>query len=260
MEPHRVDAIEVIRELKDDGFAHTRLVRMDGRSWLHKEYRFRVPLGRLLTPLCRYWARHEMEVGRALADIRGVPGAPIALDDTTFCRPWIDGCDLRAHQQAGGALSDVFFDELVLLVQRIHERGVAYADLQKKDNIIVGSDGRPYLIDFQISLRRYEGRSALRRAVSDWWVRHTQSDDLRHVYKHKRRLRPDLITPEEEELTTRRSPVSWLKRIFYAGSLRYLKRVVYPHGSNETFRFSKAWRQRRAAALRKAPGDMTDPG
>jgi hypothetical protein len=250
--------IQVIRELKDDAFALTQLVRMDGRHWLRKEFRFRVPMGRLLAPLARYWARHEMEVGRALAGIDGVPGAPVPVSETCFCRPWIEGRDLRAHLDAGGALRDDFFDRLLALVREIHRRGIAYADLQKKDNIIVGTDGRPSLIDFQISLRRYQGRSAVRRAISAWWVRHSQADDLRHVYKHKRRLRPDLLTPDEEARSLRRSPVSWLKRIFYAKTLRHVKRLVYPHGSNETFRFSREWRQR-GRGREPATPPPTDP-
>lgn len=237
--------IEVIRELKNDAFARTWLVRMDGRYWLRKEFRFRIPLGRLLTPLARRWARHEMEVGRVLAGIDGLPGVPVPLSETVFCRPWIEGRDLRHHLRAGGKLSDRFFDDLLAVVEQVHRRGVAYADLQKRDNIIVGSDGRPYLVDFQISHLPYRGRSALRRAVSEWWLRHSQADDLRHVYKHKRRLRPGLATPEERLLSERRSPVSWLKRIVYARTLRPVKRLGYPKGSNETFRLSKAWRQRR---------------
>lgn len=243
MEPGK---IEVVRELKDDAFARTQLVRQDGRLWLRKQYRFRVPLGGLLTPLARHWTRHEIEMGRALAGIEGVPGAPVPLSETCFLRPWIEGRDLREHEREGGALSDRFFDELLALVQAIHRRDVAYADLQKKDNIIVGDEGRPHLIDFQISLRRYRGRSGVRRRWSAWWVRHSQADDLRHLFKHKRRLRPDLITPDEEARSRKRSPVSWLKRIVYAKTLRPLKRLVYPHGSNETFRFSKAWRERQS--------------
>ena len=229
----------VLRDLKDDGFALTQLVEMDGRRWLRKEYRFRVPPGRLLRPLARHWARHEVEVGRLLAGIEGVPGEPLALSETSFCRPWIEGQDLRAHQRQGLPLRDDFFDDLLRLVRDVHARGVGYGDLEKKDNVIVGRDGRPHLIDFQISLRRYTGRSALRRALSGWWLRHTQADDLRHVYKHKRRIRPDLTTPEEAARSRRRSPLSWLKRIFYALTLRRVKRLVYPHGSNETFRFSR---------------------
>ncbi|MCS7271215.1 MAG: hypothetical protein NZ703_09025, partial [Gemmataceae bacterium] len=35
-----------------------------------------------------------------------------------------------------------------------HRRGVAYVDLHKRENIIVGNDGQPYLVDFQISWQR----------------------------------------------------------------------------------------------------------
>ncbi|MGH0032899.1 MAG: hypothetical protein ACQGVC_24165 [Myxococcota bacterium] len=244
--------MKVLRELKDDAFAVTRLVEVDGRRWLLKEYRFRTPLGRWLAPLARRQAQHEMAVGRLLQGLEGVPGEPVRVSDTSFRRPWIDGEDLRVHLRRGGSLPDDFFDRLEALVREIHARGVAYADLQKKDNVIVGRDGRPWLIDFQISLRPRDG-GALRR-LRRWWLRHTQSDDLRHVYKHKRRIRPDLLTPEEDAASRRRSPVSWLKRVFYALTLRRVKRWIYPHGSDDTFRFSKAWRDRDATPRRRPPG------
>jgi hypothetical protein len=231
--------IKVLRELKDDAFARTQLVEMEGCRWLRKEYRFRGLLRDRLEPLARRWTRHEMEVGRVLAGIDGTPGTPTALSDTSFLRPWIDGEDLHQHRRAGRPVSDTFFDELRMLVEAVHERGIGYADLAKRDNIIVGTNGRPHLIDFQISLRRYEGPSSLRRRISSWWLRHTQADDLRYVYKHKRRIRPDLITPEEVEQSQRRSPVSWFKHLFFALTLRRAKRWVYPKGSNDVSRFSK---------------------
>ena len=49
-------------------------------------------------------------------------------------------------------VSDTFFDELAELVSWLHERHMAYVDLNKRQNILMGDDGRPYLIDFQISL------------------------------------------------------------------------------------------------------------
>ena len=92
---------------------------------------------------------------------------------------------------------DYFFDKLVNVMGHLHERGIAYTDTNKRDNIIVGEDGHPYLIDFQISfgptVRSTNGLLA-------WALRFMQRMDLYHIYKHKSRLRPDLMKLDEWKL------------------------------------------------------------
>src|SRR5437763_754353 len=43
------------------------------------------------------------------------------------------------------------FTALEELLDHVHRRGMAYVDLHKRENILVGEDGRLYLLDFQIS-------------------------------------------------------------------------------------------------------------
>ena len=38
------------------------------------------------------------------------------------------------------------------ILAEVHRRGIAYMDLHKRENVIHGDDGLPYLLDFQVSL------------------------------------------------------------------------------------------------------------
>ena len=84
-------------------------------------------------------------------------------------------------------LPTTFFDELQSTLKEVHTRHIAYMDLHKRENIIVGDDGRPYLIDFQVSYL----------LPSSWWARITplpwilkllqKSDDyhcIKHIIRH----------------------------------------------------------------------------
>jgi hypothetical protein len=62
---------------------------------------------------------------------------------------FVDGSPLSLSHQPGEA----FFRRVDELLSELHRRRIAYVDLHKQENVIVGSDGSPYLIDFQISLR-----------------------------------------------------------------------------------------------------------
>jgi serine/threonine protein kinase len=84
------------------------------------------------------------------------------------------------------------------LIAELHRRRIAYVDTNKPENILLGDDGKPHLIDFQISWDHHV------------LLRHFQREDLYHVLKHKRRLRRDEMS--EEELR-RAEHKSWLIRL-----------------------------------------------
>lgn len=133
--------------------------------------------------LARWLLRRER---RALAALRGVRGVPALVErDPAGCtvppprganlvRSWIPGQPLCTAPQ----LPADFFVLLAELVARIHARGVCHNDLHKENNIVVGADGRPALIDFQLaSVHRHRGRRFAARC----------REDLRHVAKHRLR-------------------------------------------------------------------------
>ena len=106
----------------------------------------------------------------------------------------------------------------------VHRRDVAYLDMNKRDNILVDSKGRPCLIDFQISL--HIGRHLLIWQRPSAYLRDTlQKADIYHLFKHKRRLRPELLRPQEQALSRRKSRLIGLHRLA-ATPLRKLRRAL----------------------------------
>jgi hypothetical protein len=99
------------------------------------------------------------------------------------------------------AVPDAFFPQLETLLRELHARDIAYVDLNKRQNILVGDDGRPYLIDFQISLQLHGGWRRVR--LARWLLARFQRADTYHVLKHKRRLRTDQLSPGERAVVER---------------------------------------------------------
>jgi hypothetical protein len=145
---------------------------------------------------------------RAYAKLQDVPGIPALLGDATdtgFVHEYIEGSPLHK----GLALADDFFPKLFTLIDTLNARGIAYVDTNKPENILLGDDGLPYLIDFQISVD-----------ASAWWPRWLgrkvlaifYDADIYHVLKQKRRFRPDLLTDAERKRLEHRTFLQQLHR------------------------------------------------
>jgi hypothetical protein len=149
-------------------------------------------LGIPLSWVGRWLAGHEAACFERLADVAAVPRLIGRYGKTGMAHTYVEGHPLRKGEHA----PDDFFAQLKAALATIHARGMAYVDLEKCENVIVGDDGRPYLVDFQIAWsvpRRWGGEL--------WpltWMRgRLQRADLYHVAKLQRRTRPDQLTPEE---------------------------------------------------------------
>jgi hypothetical protein len=90
------------------------------------------------------------------------------------------------------------------LIEQVHARGVAYVDMNKKANIIVGPHGEPHLVDFQIS---FDLAGAGDNFLTRWLLALLQREDLYHLGKHHARFRPDELTAEQLAAAERRSLV-----------------------------------------------------
>jgi len=119
---------------------------------------------------------------RVYAQMQGVPGVPRLIGPVGiagFLHAFVPGHPLGRYEQ----VSDTFFDELFALLQAMHARHIAYVDLNKRQNILVSEDGKPHLIDFQISWhrpRRWAGNTRPAR----WLLRRLQASDRYHLMKH----------------------------------------------------------------------------
>ena len=137
----------------------------------------------------------ERKALQRLAGIQGIPrriegqdcawatqaaSAPYAAPrrDCVGLREFVEGAPLSKAT----CLPENFFDRLAELVERMHAVGVCHNDLHKEQNILVGEDGYPSLIDFQLASVHSVGSRAHRVRCYE---------DLRHVQKHRRRYLRD---------------------------------------------------------------------
>lgn len=193
-----------VRTFKHDFFAATGLYEGPAGRVVLKVYRVAPLLGLPMQWTGRWQMRHETRMYELLAGAPGVPRLLGRIGPTGFVHAYVDGRPLDKN----AALSDDFFPRLRGLLDAIHARRAAYVDLEKRENILVGDDDRPYLIDFQISWHVADPVAA-RRWPARWILPVLQAADRYHYLKHKRRLRPDQLTPEEQE-QSRRTPL-WIQ-------------------------------------------------
>lgn len=161
--------------------------------------------------LGRRLARREDRLLRRLSDLPNIPRAcgQIRADGkplhTAVGHEFVPGHPMGTSER----IDRDFFTELERLIAEMHRRGIAYVDLHKPENIIVGDDGRPYLIDFQIcwsSAPGWRGRLWPARA----WLRTLQRSDLYHLTKHVMRHTDDPENVDEDAIDRMRP---WPNRV-----------------------------------------------
>lgn len=152
----------------------------------------------------RLLARHE---GRLYRLVQGIDGVPAYLGDwgeTGIVHEFVEGRPLPRDAD----VDDDFFPRLAAILTRIHARGAAYVDLEKRENILLGDDGRPHLIDFQISWYLPANRGGELYPMG-LFRRMLQASDRYHLMKHWRRLRPDQV--RALGLEERHLPPIWIR-------------------------------------------------
>jgi len=152
----------------------------------------------------RMLCRNEVQNLQRLADIPNVPKVVGQFGAEGFVYEFIPGRSLDERP----AVTGEFFEKLRGVVAQIHGRDMAYLDMNKRSNIIVGDDGEPHVIDFQIS-QHISGRGR----VFGWFWRRVrrmlQREDMYHLVKQKRRLLREEMT--DEEWAIYRKPSGWIR-------------------------------------------------
>jgi RIO-like serine/threonine protein kinase len=137
--------------------------------------------------------------GLAWPAARTVPGECIGRRGSLPARSFLDGVPLVEAQRV--ALD--YFERLKELVAELHAAGVCHNDLHKEQNVLVGPDGRPALIDFQLaSVHRTESRV----------FRSRRADDLRHVAKMRARYERAGRPQADGAPRRRRGGLAWVWR------------------------------------------------
>jgi hypothetical protein len=149
----------------------------------------------------RVLSGHEASIYEELNGLEGVPRWFGKWGPTGIVHAFVEGHPLQRYER----VEDDFFPRLEALLDEVHRRGIAYVDLEKRENILVCEDDRPCLIDFQISWK-WTGHDAGRRTglqrllpagLGNLLLHKLQQGDRYHVLKHRRRHRPDTMTAGE---------------------------------------------------------------
>lgn len=237
--------------LKADFFSINELYEKDGRLHVLKKSRFRFLGGFLLYPVAMGMSWREHQVYRRVADLPGVPPLGPRVGASGYFHEYIPGRTLKSvrgpkrKNRYRISLDDEFFPRLKDTLEEIHRRRIIYLDLAKSDNIIVGEDGRPYLLDFQICLRFPPEKSFAGRLLSPLFEL-LRREDYYHYCKHKKRHRADQLTEDELACVERTRFGSLWRRWIWTPYLG-IKRRIYPHGSNEIIWWK--WKKVRGSPL-----------
>ncbi|MCE5278320.1 MAG: hypothetical protein ABFD92_20910 [Planctomycetaceae bacterium] len=205
----------LVRVFKHDFYAMTSLYETDSPQARYPK--IVVKCGRM-QPFCGLplqalgqWQRgHEQAIYKALAGVAGIPAWVGLVGDWGYAIEFVPGLPLD-HVEAPPR---GYFDRMRQLLDDVHARGVAYGDGNKRSNMLVGPHGEPYLIDYQISFRRRGDLPWPLRTMIDRAADYFMRKDIYHLYKHKRRMCPQELTAEEEELSRWRSGLHALHRRF----------------------------------------------
>ena len=146
--------------------------------------------------LARYLMRREASALVAVAGLDGVPQV-MRLDGKTLERSYMPGVPMFE----GRPTDAEYFSAASRLLRRLHTACVTHNDLAKEPNVLVRDDGSPAFIDFQLAAYAPRRGRLFRIAARE---------DIRHLLKHKRSYRPDLLTRREQAILATPSPPSRL--------------------------------------------------
>ena len=178
--------------------ADVHLVEAGGRRLAVKDYRDRGLVGRLLG---RWSLAREARAYAALSGVGGVPALAGRPEPLVLVTAYIDGTSLAGWER-GRSLGDTFFPRLQKLLGAVHGSGVVQGDLHHRD-VLVATDGAPWLVDFSTSLTRGPTGGPLRR----WLWRLLARLDRGAILKLQARFAPGTLTADEQQELVRRPAV-----------------------------------------------------
>lgn len=186
---HSSNTRPVICVIEDKG------VRTVVKDFRNNKFFYRNIIGRFLI-----W--RELRAYKTLKGLEGIPVCYGVIDRLVLALEEIPSRPLKKHNK-DMKLSDTFFDELKDIVINFHRRGLAHCDLKNGANVLVGHDGRPYIVDWGASISEKEFRFFPLNRIYLRFV----LDDFFAIIKLKMRYAPETLTLEEKTQYARRSHV-----------------------------------------------------
>lgn len=160
LDPGRLEGLEPLHRIAGRNATKADVVvyRLDGRRIAVKTYAPRPWWVRWTVG--RFLVRREAAAYRAAA---GAPGLPVCygrVGPYAVATEWVDGQSLA--QLRGRPVDPAVFDRIDAVLDHLHDRGVALADLHHRD-VLVGDDGSVHLVDLATAFRLGERPGRLRR-------------------------------------------------------------------------------------------------
>ncbi len=195
------------------------LIEKDGVRAVVKDFSTTGFLFRNLAGRFLIW--RESRALSKLEDLSGVPRLYRIIDGLALVLEEIPGTSL-ADLKEGRVLSEDFFTACQRLVSQFHGRGIAHCDLKRAPNVILGSDGRPYIVDWAAAIQKNEfSFFPLNRVYRRFLL-----DDELAVIKLKLKHCPDAVTEQEKRCFEYRSGPEKSIRAIRDRLRRLLKRVA----------------------------------
>jgi RIO-like serine/threonine protein kinase len=168
-------------------------LRVVVKDFTNTRFLYRNIIGRFLI-----W--RERRAYKKLQGLKSVPTCYGVIDGLALALEEIPGRPLKKHNK-DMKLPETFFDDLKNIVDSFHIRGLAHCDLKKGDNVLVGHDGRPYIVDWSASISQKEFRFFPLNRIYLRFV----LDDYFAIIKLKMRYVPETLTLEEKRQYAQRS-------------------------------------------------------
>lgn len=160
------------------------------KDFKRSDFLFRAIVGPVLI-------RREFGAMRNLLGVDGIPQLVGRMDKYALAMEHITGTSLEHVEQ--GVLTNEFYTELAEVIDNMHLHGVAHCDLRSRGNVMLGDDGKPYVVDFAACVYRGRGINPFTR----WLFNQFVLADNNAVLRIKQRLSPELLTDEDKaELAT----------------------------------------------------------
>jgi serine/threonine protein kinase len=176
------------------------LVKEAGARAVVKDYSTGKPLYRNI--IGRFLVWRESKAYKRLRGLRGIPTFYRVIDGLALVIEEIPGRSLKKHEKEL-KLPKAFFDVLKDIVDNFHRRGLAHCDLKHIPNVLLGSDGLPYVVDWNASISEKEFRFFPLNLI----FRRFLLDDYMAIIKLKLQYIPKTVTPKEKRRYHHRCPV-----------------------------------------------------
>jgi RIO-like serine/threonine protein kinase len=163
------------------------------KDFSNSKFFYRNIIGRFLI-----WREHKAY--KKLQGLEGVPACYGVIDGLALALEEIPSQPLEKHNK-NIKLSRTFFDDLKNIVDSFHRKGLAHSDLKNGANVLVGYDGRPYIVDWSASISQKEFRFFPLNRIYLRFV----LDDYFAIIKLKMRYVPETLTLEERRQYAKRS-------------------------------------------------------